>query len=105
MKELKSYEEIQSVIENNNLFLLYAAGRNCGVCQADSPRIKVLADKYGIETFAFFIEDVPMASGQLSIYTAPTVMIYYSGSEYHRQSRIIDFRELEHRISQLVEKR
>lgn len=64
--------------------------------------VSALSDKFEIEAFQFHIEDVPMASGQLSIYTAPTIMLYYKGSEYHRQSRIIDFRQLEYRINQIT---
>ena len=40
------------------------------------------------------------AVGQLNLYSAPIVILFYNGKEIHRQARIIDFSELDYRIKQ-----
>jgi len=42
------------------------------------------------------------AVGQLNLYTAPVVILFYNGKEIHRQARIIDFSELDYRIKQTL---
>ena len=42
------------------------------------------------------------AVGQLNLYSAPIVILFYNGKEIHRQARIIDFSELDYRIKQTL---
>ena len=42
------------------------------------------------------------AVGQLNLYTAPVVILFYNGKEVHRQARFIDFLELDYRIKQTL---
>ena len=42
------------------------------------------------------------AVGQLNLYSAPIVILFYNGKEIHRQARIIDFLELDYRIKQTL---
>ena len=49
------------------------------------------------------VNEIPEAAGQLSLFTAPVVILFYKNKEMHRQARIIDFEELEYRIKQLNE--
>ena len=42
------------------------------------------------------------AVGQLNLYTAPVVILFYNGKEIHRQARFIDFSELDYRIKQTL---
>ena len=48
------------------------------------------------------ISEVPEAAGQLSIFTAPVVLLFYKGKEYSREARIIDFAKLEKRMRELA---
>jgi len=42
------------------------------------------------------------AVGQLNLYSAPIVILFYNGKEIHRQARIIDFSELDYRVKQTL---
>ena len=44
-----------------------------------------------------------MLTGQLNLFSSPTVLIYLKGKEYHRQVRIIDFEELAYRLAEIKE--
>ncbi|MDZ5502077.1 hypothetical protein U1303_04425 [Enterococcus cecorum] len=42
-----------------------------------------------------------MLKGQLSLFTAPVVILFHSGKEFHRQARIIDFKQLTQQLERL----
>lgn len=41
------------------------------------------------------IAEVPEAAGQLEVFSAPAVLLFYRGREYHRQAGFLDFARLE----------
>ena len=49
-----------------------------------------------------YADEMAEAVGQLNLYTAPVVILFYNGKEIHRQARIIDFIELDYRIKQTL---
>lgn len=61
-----------------------------------------MTDK-NIKNYNLEVEKVQEAVGQLSIFTAPVVILFFEGKEIYRQIKIIDFKELEYRISQVNE--
>ncbi len=46
--------------------------------------------------------DMPEAAGQLSLFMVPVVILFADGRESHQQARIIDFKMLDYRLSQLA---
>lgn len=100
MKEILNYEKLIEVINNEKLFLLYISNPNCGVCKADFPKIKKIAEKENIKSYKIDITKVKKAAGQLLLFSVPVVLLFYETKEIHRQSRIIDFEELKFRIKQ-----
>ena len=53
------------------------------------------------DTYFVDLENVPMLKGQLSLFTAPVVILFHSGKEFHRQARIIDFKQLTQQLERL----
>ncbi|AMD95179.1 thioredoxin family protein [Leptotrichia sp. oral taxon 847] len=100
MKEILNYEKLIEVINNEKLFLLYISSPTCGVCKADFPKIKKIAEKENIKSYKIDITKVKKAAGQLLLFSVPAVLLFYETKEIHRQSRIIDFEELKFRIKQ-----
>jgi len=45
---------------------------------------------------------MPEAAGQLSLFMVPVVILFADGRESHQQARIIDFKMLDYRLSQLA---
>ena len=103
--EATSLAELNSEIESHPAIILYFSSPGCGVCHAVLPRVEEMAEDSDIPLIYINIERVPEASGQLSVFTVPTVLLYWEKREYHRQSRFIDFHELSRRMREIKQGR
>ena len=102
MEKIKTYDELLEKIKNEEKFLLYIKSEGCSVCEADFPKIKELVDKNNYLAYYIQADEISEAVGQLNLYTAPVVILFYNGKEIHRQARFIDFLELDYRIKQIL---
>ena len=102
MEKIKTYNDLLEVIKNEEKFLLYIKSEGCSVCVADFPKVKEIADKNNFTSYYIQADEIPEAVGQLNLYSAPIVILFYDGKEIHRQARIIDFSELDYRIKQTL---
>lgn len=103
MEKIKSYEQLLEIIKNEKYFLLYVSMKNCSVCHVDKPIVEKIVTDKNIKSYNLEVEKVQEAVGQLSLFAAPVVILFFEGKEIHRQAKIIDFKELEYRISQINE--
>ena len=74
----------------------------CSVCEADFPRVKEIIDENNYTSYYIQADEMTEAVGQLNLYSAPIVILFYNGKEIHRQARIIDFSELDYRVKQTL---
>lgn len=102
MEKIKTYDELLEKIKNEEKFLLYIKSEGCSVCKADFPKIKEIVDKNNYLAYYIQADEISEAVGQLNLYTAPVVILFYNGKEIHRQARFIDFLELDYRIKQTL---
>lgn len=101
MQSLASYEELKNTIDQVDYVLIYGSMPQCSVCKSDFPKVEKLVEKFSFPSYSIDLSQMPKAVGQFSLMTAPIVLIFYQGKEWHRQARIIDFQELEYRIKQI----
>ena len=80
----------------------YIKSEGCSVCEADFPKVKEITNKNNYTSYYIQADEIPEAVGQLNLYSAPIVLLFYNGKEIHRQARIIDFSELDYRIKQTL---
>ena len=90
MKEIINFEAIQETADREDLVIFYAKSPFCIVCQDTAPLVDDLAEELGVPVYAINIDEMAMARGQLSLFTAPVILIYHKGQEVHRQGRFID---------------
>ena len=102
MEKIKTYGDLLEKIKNEEKFLLYIKSEGCSVCVADSPKIKEISDKNNYTSYYVQADEMAETVGQLNLYSAPIVLLFYNGKEIHRQARIIDFSELDYRIKQTL---
>ncbi|GAA0121480.1 MAG: thioredoxin family protein [Clostridium argentinense] len=96
----ESLEEILYSIKNSKLSLILASTKDCGVCTSIEPRVKNLIRKYpNINYKHIFIDSMIRASGEFTIFTVPTIIIFAEDKEIHRESRFIDFQKLNFEIT------
>ena len=102
MEKIKTYNDLLEKIKNEEKFLLYIKSEGCSVCEADFPKVKEITDKNNYLAYYIQADEIPEAVGQLNLYSAPIVILFYNGKEIHRQARFIDFLELDYRIKQTL---
>ncbi|MDO5375296.1 MAG: thioredoxin family protein [Staphylococcus rostri] len=100
MERITDYETLTTRMAQDK-FVLYVMSKGCSVCHADLPRVSALLEDEAIPSAKIYANEIPEAAGQLSLFTAPVVILFDHGREFHRQARIIDFETLSYRLDQL----
>lgn len=93
---LKSLDDLNNVIENEDAALIYFSHEKCNVCKVLKPKVaQMLENKYPkIKMFYADTVETPEIAGQNSIFTVPTIITYMAGKEAFRKSRNIGISEL-----------
>lgn len=89
--------DILNIIENNkDLIMVFGAGLNCGVCSAVKERVKRdLMIKYPkLKIYYLTVDDSPLFRGNYLVFTFPTLILFDQNKEIRRESRIVDFYQL-----------
>ncbi|MCF6365985.1 MAG: thioredoxin family protein [Bacteroidales bacterium] len=96
LKDLKSLDEFNSVLEAEDGVLIYFSHEQCNVCKVLKPKIVKLLDE-NFPSMKMFYADTVKASeiaGQNGIFTVPAVVCFFGGKETFRKSRNIGIEEL-----------
>ncbi|MBN2802370.1 MAG: thioredoxin family protein [Deltaproteobacteria bacterium] len=88
---VKTAEELQNLIDNEDGILIYFSHEKCNVCKVLKPKI---ADRCKIQFPKIKLlyadtELTPEISGQYSVFTVPSVIVFLGGKEFLRESRNI----------------
>lgn len=104
MQQLKSLEDIQQVIAEQQLVLLVIKTGQCGVCESVQAKVStMLKPRSDVTGIYVYMEDAPdVASAYLAL-SAPTVLVFFEGKEVFRIARFVRFDELDHVLSQYEE--
>lgn len=101
MERMRSQDEINQIIENNQLVLMIIKTNHCGICEAVSAKVSsMLESKTSVKGFTVYMEDVPEIASKYLAFSAPTLLLFYTGKEVYRAARFIRFDELDHVLSQ-----
>ena len=99
MFEIKDFEEFNALKQEPAL-LAYFSTDACNVCKALKPKVQqLLEDEFPEIKMAYVRSDVlPDVAGQNRIFAAPTILVFFDGHEYIRESRNIGIGELREAI-------
>ena len=104
MLTLNTQEEVKSYIANNELVIAYFSTLHCSVCVSVKPKIEALASNYrDVKLFYARIDEIPMLSGEYSVFAVPTIIIFISGKEHKRFSRFFSITEIQDTIERYLE--
>ncbi len=92
---------IEEKINNAQAFMLYIGGEHCSVCKALYPKIsqRFQEEFPKIEQLRIDIEEEKEFVSSLQIFVIPTVIIYFEGKEFFRESRNISVELLVDKVS------
>lgn len=99
MKIINNNEEIDALINNNDIALIYFSGQNCGVCSVIKSKVKSILQKYDkIASGEIETEKSVQISAQFNIFTIPAILLYVDKKETIREARYISMEQLEEKI-------
>nr|WP_216667740.1 thioredoxin family protein [Sporosarcina jiandibaonis] len=103
VERIESYEEWIEVARKLDSILLFVKTDNCSVCDGLLPQVAALQSDYSVPFYLVNVADTPEIAGQLSLFTAPVVLLYREGKEYARFARFVQMNELKKRLVELEE--
>lgn len=99
MKELNSNYEIEELIKNNIMSVIYFTGNRCGACEAIKIKIEEIIKKYPeIKSGEINGEDNLEIAAKYNIFSVPIFLLYIEGKECLRIGRNVNLVELEKSI-------
>lgn len=104
IENLSNYAVVEAFINEHELSFLYVSRPDCSVCHAILPKLRALLEhfpqmKLG-QVNALQVEEI---AGHLSIFTAPTLLLFVKGKEYLREDRFVRFADLEEKLARIYE--
>ena len=99
-KEIKSLEEFIALKEEQTAVLAYFSTDACSVCKVLKPKVEEMATvAFPKMQLAYVKSDVlPDVAAQNSVFTAPTIVVFFDGRETIRKSRAFSVDELQQEI-------
>jgi len=92
---IQSKEQLNQLMEQEKPIILYFTSQDCNVCHAVFPKLMNLIDPQSIEVANISVNEHVEITGQLLVFTVPTILIFHEGKEILRESRFIDFQKVE----------
>jgi len=100
IQSLNSMEEFDHLISNSSGILIYFSHEKCNVCKVLKPKVFEMLKENFPKMQMYYSNTVlsPEVAGQNSIFTVPTILIYFDGKEFLRKSRNISVEGLQKEI-------
>lgn len=99
VRALESTAQLETIKSQPDPIILYFSTPQCGVCHAVLPKLVDALKDYPTEVVEIDASVYPEVAGQHQIFVAPTVLLYYQGSEVLRESRFIDINKVTRLLS------
>lgn len=100
IQTLNSMQEFNQLVSNSSGILIYFSHEKCNVCKVLKPKIYEMLQNNFPKLQIAYADTIlaPEIAGQNSIFTVPTILIYFDGKEFLRKSRNISVEELQKEI-------
>ena len=103
MNEVTSYEAWQGIAAQQEALLLFVKTDQCSVCDGLFPQVAAIENRYPFPFYYVNAAQVPEMAGQLSLFTAPVVLLFREGKELSRFARFVPMDSLCQRLDELEE--
>jgi len=98
--EIGNMPEIQQLIKNEMALMIYFYNDDCPPCLSLRPKIEALVDNEFKEMKLIFVnsKNHPEIPASFSVYSNPTLLLFFDGKESKRFSKYISTSELSQSI-------
>lgn len=104
MNIFDSSEDIEKLIKENQMALLYFGSESCNVCNALRPKVEEILKNYPeIKSTYVDSEKSLKLSSAYNIFTIPVILLFIDGKEILREARYISIMDLNNKISRYYE--
>ena len=102
-QDIQSIEDLKNVVDDQSAVLVYFSHHNCNVCKTLKPKIQGLVENNFPEIAMYYVNilNQPEAAAQYSVFTVPTILVFFEGREYIRESRHVNLDKLYDRLNKL----
>ncbi len=102
MNKPQSLQEITEAIIAKDLVFLYLSQPQCSVCVSLLPKVEELLQDYPlVESLYINTAEIPAVSGEFSVFTIPTVMLFVQGKEQFRLARTFGLTEIKEKLDRV----
>lgn len=104
MNKLSSNDEIDKLIKNNIMTVVYFSGSKCGACEAIKIKIEEILKKYpNIKACEINGEENLEIAARFDVFSVPIFLLYIEGKESIRVGRNVNLMDLESNIDRYYE--
>lgn len=98
---LKSLDDFLEITRLNTAVCFYLSTPECNVCKVLKPKvIEMIKLDFPEMNFCYVdLNEAKEISGQLSVFSVPTILVYFEGKEIIRASRNMHLEELREQIN------
>ena len=95
-QSIKSLEEFKKIVKEKDAVLFYFSHEQCNVCKVLKPKVQELISSNFPKIELFYCDTLksPELAAQNSVFTVPTLLVYFGGQETIRKSRNLGIEEL-----------
>jgi thiol-disulfide isomerase/thioredoxin len=97
---VRTLEEVNMLVENQPALMIYFYNDNCAPCVSLRPKVEELVKKQFPNMKILFSNSIaqPEVSAHFGAFNNPTIIIFFEGREYRRESKYISIPQLEESI-------
>lgn len=103
MNKIISIDEFNKIVSDNRLILAYFSNDNCNVCKVLKPKIIDLLNENFANILFYYcnIDENLEISAQNSVFSIPTIIVFFDGKEIYRFGRFLDINELKVKLGRV----
>ncbi|MCF8303002.1 MAG: thioredoxin family protein [Bacteroidales bacterium] len=100
-KEADEIKEIKQIIDSKPAVMLYFYNDHCAPCISLRPKVKEMIREDFEKMHLLFInsENHPEITSHYGVYAYPTLVIFFDGREFKRESKYVSIAQLANEIS------
>lgn len=100
MYNINTSEELNELIKENEILLVYFGNETCGVCVDMKPKVEILLNKYPKVKSAYVdVEKHFKIASEYTMFTIPGIVVFIEGKETIREVRHISIREIDEKLN------
>ena len=98
-------DQLTGILEKESFVLVYFSHQNCNVCKVLKPKVAEMIANNFPHISLYYVDTIesPEVSGQFSVFTVPTVLVFVENKEFIRESRHISMEPFKERIQKLYQ--